>query len=284
MRLPLTSLVAVWLVKLGAAIRIDPFTAAERRSERQLLGQEAPSRRTKVNVDVPSSPDGHLVEELPLWSGPAFPTDQWAGHLPADETGNKYFFYWLFAPDTSDVHKEDSEIPLIIWLNGGPGCSSMDGLWLENGPFRLRQGEYGDYHVTTDEYSWHKAPAYTLYIDQPVGTGLSFTTNDHYPSNDEEVNIDFYYFLQSFFKLHADKFVTDKKVHRPLFFSGESHAGHYIPSMLNYILRQNAELAPGNLEIPVSGAAIGNGWTDPTYQYAAAEAAYGHGMVDITSG
>jgi carboxypeptidase D len=131
------------------------------------------------------------------------------------------------------------------------------------------------------KHSWHKAPAYTLYIDQPVGTGLSFTTGKNYPRNDKEVNTDFYIFLQSFFKVHADKFVTEQRVNRPFYFSGESHAGHYIPSMMAYILDQN-EQAPANgaFYIPLSGAGIGNGWVWPYYQYAAAKAAYGHGIID----
>jgi carboxypeptidase D len=136
----------------------------------------------------------------------------------------------------------------------------MDGLFLENGPFRLEMDENENYQIKAAEHSWHKSPAYTLYIDQPVGTGLSFTTSGHYPSNDELVNVDFYHFIQSFFQLHSDKFV-DHRVRNPLWFSGESHAGHYIPSMMNYILKQNDDLKDGDIEIPLAGAAIGNGWT-----------------------
>ena len=105
---------------------------------------------------------------------------------------------------------------------------------------------------------WHKVPAYTLYIDQPVGTGWSITSSHDYPRNDEEINIDFYYFLQEFFKLHADKFVRDrtKKVHRPLYVSGESYAGHYIPSFINHVLKRNQQLVPSdnnnNNEITIS--------------------------------
>jgi carboxypeptidase D len=229
-----------------------------------------------VSVEVPGSPDAHLVTDLPLLSPEEFPTKHWAGHLPASPNNDKYFFYWLFEPEGN--YDKDT-VPLIIWLNGGPGCSSMDGLFLENGPFRLEMDEDENYQIKAAEHSWHKSPAYTLYIDQPVGTGLSFTTSGHYPSNDELVNVDFYHFIQSFFQIHSDKFV-DQRVRNPLWFSGESHAGHYIPSMMNYILKQNDDLKDGDIEIPLAGAAIGNGWTDPVHQYAAAEAAYGHGIID----
>ena len=239
----------------------------------------------KVNVPTPTNADDHLVTDLPLLENTKFQTQHWAGLLPASSDGHKYFFYWLFAPE-GDEAASNPDTPLLIWLNGGPACSSMDGLWLENGPFRLTKSSNGgdDWTIDIDEYSWHKSPAYVVYIDQPVGTGLSFTTNGKYPRNDEEVNIDFYYFLQELLALHSDKFVdtASNKVNRPLYFSGESHAGHYIPSMMNYIHKQNLNLQDDKIEIPLSGGAIGNGWFDPPHQYSAHQVAYGYGMVGLS--
>jgi len=195
------------------------------------------------------------------------------------------------------------EIPLILWMNGGPGCSSMDGLWLENGPFRLKTdnangGGNGDWVIDVNPHSWHHAAAWTLYVDQPVGTGLSFTKKKNYCKNDFEVNRDFHYFLEEFFLFHRDKFLSpaepsdnlpaEWKVKRPFYFSGESHAGHYIPSMMDFILQRNDGklaptkdngLSPLRVTIPCTGAAIGNGWIDPYHQYAAADAAYGAGLI-----
>jgi len=204
---------------------------------------------------------------------------QWSGLLPANDKGDKYLFYWLFAPDTATYTGAEGDIPLLIWLNGGPGCSSMDGLFLENGPLELK-AQGGSWKLTGRAASWHKAPAYVVYLDQPVGTGLSFTTSNTYPGNDHQVNSDFYYWLIQFLKLHADKFLTTDhaSTRRKLFFSGESHAGHYIPSMMAYI--QNQKNPP--IQITLSGAAIGNGWIDPYHQYAAAAAAYGHGIIDFS--
>ena len=299
---------------------------------KQAAQQQQQQRRRRqgkaaVHVDIPDSPDGHLVHagSLPLLDS-GFTTKQWAGHLPASpDDGDKYFFYWLFEPEIPDNFAgKETEIPLLIWLNGGPGCSSMDGLFLENGPFRLVMNENTkQYQMQTDPYSWHKLPAYTLYIDQPVGTGLSFTTSGQYPSNDDLLNKDFYYFLQFFLNFHADKFVENDssnnnnskeqqqqqqvipETSRPLYFSGESYAGHYQGIFVNYILKQNDLLSAQNqqqqqqqqppkrssssggktqkeqrnIRINVAGAAIGNGWVDPFYQYSGAEAAYGHGLI-----
>ncbi|CAB9507783.1 Pheromone-processing carboxypeptidase KEX1 [Seminavis robusta] len=235
-----------------------------------------------VEVPFPATPEDHEIKSLPLLAEGTLTTKHWAGLLPASAEKDKYFFYWLFAPDTSQhAELKDGAIPLVIWLNGGPGCSSMDGLFLENGPLRFEKDESGSYKLVAAQHSWHKTPAYMLYIDQPVGTGLSFTTSKKYPRNDLEVNQDFYYFFQSFLKAHSDKFVTSQRLNRPFYFSGESHAGHYIPSMMAFILDQNKQLGPDAINVPLSGAAIGNGWVDPFHQYAAAEAAYGHGIIGL---
>jgi len=171
----------------------------------------------------------------------------------------------------------------------------MDGLWIENGPFRLQPKNGGNWdNIKVDPNSWHNAPAYTLYVDQPVGTGLAFTTSGNYPNNDQRVNEDFYYFLTEFLKLHATTLGVKPQLHagskqliptltRPFYFSGESHAGHYIPSMMNYIRKQNLKVKQlannDGVVAPLSGAAIGNGWFDPVYQYSAHEAAYGTGLI-----
>ncbi|VEU38535.1 unnamed protein product [Pseudo-nitzschia multistriata] len=262
-------------------------------SSRSLIG---------TNVDVPkaTTPDDHLVTNLPLLKD--FEAKHWAGLLPVNDKGDGYLFYWLFAPDPKVLQEEkdrgrvkqdESNVPLVLWLNGGPACSSMDGLWLENGPFRLDtgngNGEWGN--IKLDPHSWHHAPAYVLYVDQPVGTGLAFTTSGNYPNNDQRVNEDFYYFLTEFMKLHGPNLNVQKNsdglltLGRPFFFSGESHAGHYIPSMMNYIRKQNAnpktlkQRQNGGVVMPLSGALIGNGWFDPVYQYSAHEAAYGYGLI-----
>ena len=132
-------------------------------------------------------------------------------------------------------------------------------------------------------------------------TGLSFTLGGHYCKSDFEIDRDFHYFLEEFFLFHNDKFLnhiepTDSSpatslLRRPFYFSGESHAGHYIPSMMDFILKRNDgdlvpdssnKLEPLRVQIPLAGAAIGNGWTDPYYQYSAADASYGAGIIGLT--
>lgn len=129
----------------------------------ELTELTAPSQSSRSTAS--DDPDSHLVTSLPLLPQGAFKTKHWAGHLPANSSGDKKLFYWLFEP-SSGAQSDDT--PLILWLNGGPGCSSMDGLWLENGPLRLKL-DAGSWKIDVNEYSWHNAPAWTLYVDQPVG-------------------------------------------------------------------------------------------------------------------
>lgn len=250
------------------------------------------------------TPGDHQVTNLPYLSQNSFPTEHYAGHIPASHTDDKKLFYWLFLPDTVDATTVESEndIPLIIWLNGGPGCSSMDGLWIENGPFRLvppQESGMNDWNIEINPYSWHKTPAYVLYVDQPVGTGLSFTKLGNYCKNDLQIDIDFHLFLENFMLVYKDFFLKSEKekvtsddgkeveqytMKRQMYFSGESHAGHYIPSMMDYILKKNDETKSKNMPLvkfDLKGGAIGNGWVDPYYQYSASDVAYGASLIDL---
>jgi len=156
----------------------------------------------------------------------------------------------------------------------------MDGLWLELGPLRLSSDKK---QVKINQYSWHNA-ANLLFIDQPVGTGLAFTkSKDGYARNDQTVNEHFYNFLMQFYAIHTQYVFLDKATNqrrtRTLYFSGESHAGHYIPSMVVFILEKNSNLPTDGLYIDVQGIALGNPWIDPPNQYNPAEFAHGLGLL-----
>jgi carboxypeptidase D len=108
--------------------------------------------------------ESHRVATVP--GAPVLTVAQYAGLLRADRGGDANIFYWLF--ESAESPGSD---PIVIWLNGGPGCSSMDGLFIELGPYTMNR----DSTISKNEHSWHKV-ANLLFIDQPVGTGFSFTT------------------------------------------------------------------------------------------------------------
>lgn len=103
-----------------------------------------------------------------------------------------------------------------------------------------------------------------LYVDQPIGTGLSYvTSNDSYAKNQDQVTANFYEFLQTWLR------VFKSFQGRDTYFTGESYAGIYIPYFVDYILTKQQNTSSNNsgiISIPIKGMAIGNGWIDPYYQ------------------
>merc|ERR1719262_1429818 len=87
---------------------------------------------------------------------------QIAGRLPASEKA-KYFF-WLF-----ESKSDPSTDPLLMWLSGGPGCSSQLALLVENGPCGIDK-QTGKTELNA--YSWHNN-ANVMWVDQPSGVGFS---------------------------------------------------------------------------------------------------------------
>ena len=153
----------------------------------------------------------------------------------------------------------DKDIPLIIWLNGGPGCSSSLGLLTENGPCSVNEdGET----TKVNPYSWTES-AHVLWLDQPAHVGYSYGEANDY--NTEMISEDVYYFLQVFFKSDEGK----KYEESPLFIVGESYAGHYAPAIAHRhrIWMGNKDVKEGLVKLNLAGVSVGNGLTDPEEQY-----------------
>ncbi|KAJ3302481.1 Cell death protease, partial [Blyttiomyces sp. JEL0837] len=149
-------------------------------------------------------------------------------------------------------------------LNGGPGCSSLFGSFGENGPVKFdKTGQ----KLLVNKYSWH-TQANLLYVEQPVGTGFSFTTGS-YAQNETVVANNFYTFIQNFLTVFPD--LRSKK----LYLTGESYAGTYIPYISQRILDGNKTPLGAKLPIKLTAIGIGNGYIDPFRQ---------NGFGDISAG
>ncbi|EFQ98715.1 carboxypeptidase cpdS [Nannizzia gypsea CBS 118893] len=203
------------------------------------LAYAAPS--TKTYTVLHSLPRKADFETRPLPDTPEIPKN-WAGRLdiPGTPRGNSLFF-WLFSAE--DKAYDDN---LIIWLNGGPGCSSLVGAFLENGPLRFTGNS------TTPErnpYSWTKL-GHVLYIDQPVGTG--FASEQIPVTSNKEVISNFYEWLV-LFDTTFDHILRTKKVH----IMGESYAGIYIPYIASEIMKRKSELPVNLVSIAIGDGTIG---------------------------
>ena len=121
--------------------------------------------------------------------------------------------------------------PLALWLNGGPGASSLLGAFTENGPYSIQLNG----SITNNPFSWHHE-ANMLYLDSPVGTGFSYTDNSSsYPTTLDQVSEAIYKGLQLFLKVPRFAPLANQE----LLLVGESFFGHYGPSLATYIALQN---------------------------------------------
>ncbi|XXG61044.1 hypothetical protein AAC387_Pa04g2797 [Persea americana] len=172
---------------------------------------------------------------------------QYSGYITVDELNQRRLFYY-FAESVPDP----STKPLLLWLNGGPGCSSLGfGAMLEIGPFGVKPDGKTLYHRLN---SWNKA-ANTLFIESPAGVGFSYsnTTSDYDSSGDKRTAKDSYTFLVNWFK----RFPHYKN--RDFYIAGESYAGFYIPELADIVIQQNMQQHDFSGYIQLKGVMIGNG-------------------------
>ncbi|KJA15644.1 hypothetical protein HYPSUDRAFT_48173 [Hypholoma sublateritium FD-334 SS-4] len=172
-----------------------------------------------------------------------------------DLTATESLWFWYF-----ESRKSPETAPLVLWLNGGPGSSSMIGLLQEHGPCRITNDSTS---VTLNPFSWNNE-ANVLYIDQPVGVG--FSHGDLNVGTSEEAAADVWTFLQIF--LSDSRFAHLR--FQKLGLWTESYGGHYGPTFAAYFLTQNEAISrrqitgiPLNLQV----LGIGDGLTNPLIQY-----------------
>ncbi|EPQ51722.1 alpha/beta-hydrolase [Gloeophyllum trabeum ATCC 11539] len=176
----------------------------------------------------------------------------WAGNIGVQRAGhpNNTLFFWAFEKTNGSLTAaagENSDVPWGIWLNGGPGSSSLIGLLIENGPIHIAN----DYSAYANNYSWDTLADY-VWIDQPVGTGYSTVDYGAWVADEDQMGVDFFGFLENLVK------VFPSLATRPLYLTGESYCGTYIP----YITKTyfNMENPPVKLaKIAIGDGTIGSG-------------------------
>ncbi|KDQ60279.1 hypothetical protein JAAARDRAFT_205260 [Jaapia argillacea MUCL 33604] len=177
---------------------------------------------------------------------------QISGYL--DVGYNMSMWFWFF-----EARENPETAPFTLWLNGGPGCSSMIGLFQENGPCHVTPDGMSTY---INPYSWNTV-SNMIYIDQPIGTGFSYGT-DTVNSTESAAP-----FVWTAFQVLFESGEFAKYQSREFVFATESYGGHYGPAFVTYFDEQNAKIASGTLEaepVVVSALMINNGWYDPLLQ------------------
>jgi carboxypeptidase C (cathepsin A) len=206
----------------------------------------------------------------------------------ADVAEDQHIFWWFFEARAVDP----KTAPLTVWINGGPGSSSMIGLFQENGPCFINSNgkPYNNTH------SWSQV-SNMIYIDQPTQVGLSYSipipgyidpisgyivelpsnkcpeyaadwdcATYSYPNETLTASTtpggapNFWKTLQGFMGAFP------QYSRHGFYFATESYGGHYGPIYNEYLETQNAANIPGAHNISLEGVLIGN---DPLIQYQA---------------
>ncbi|KAG1672516.1 hypothetical protein FOA52_002825 [Chlamydomonas sp. UWO 241] len=235
------------------------------------------------------------VTHLPGYSG-EFRSKHLTGYINVDKDHGKHMFYYVVQSEGSV--KND---PIILWLTGGPGCSGIDAFIYEHGPFSFGFSADGsDVELTENAYAWSKS-ATMIYVDSPVGTGLSYSdTKTDYTTNDTATVRDLAAFMQGVLAAMPELSTQD------FYIAGESYAGVYAPMLAAEILARNKEAAAataagggsssssggggssgtgdGWAHIHLQGYMLGNGVTDDMAELnGQVEFAYGMGFIDPTT-
>ncbi|KAJ9552065.1 hypothetical protein OSB04_016110 [Centaurea solstitialis] len=173
--------------------------------------------------------------------------NQYSGYVTVNQdAGRALFYYFVESP------KDSSNKPLVLWLNGGPGCSSLFGAMTELGPFRINSDAKT---LFRNKYAWSNV-ANVLFLECPAGVGFSYsnTTSDYDHPGDKKTADDSYIFLINWLERFPQYKTHD------FYITGESYAGHYVPQLAYTILRNNKKTKENVINI--KGIAIGNAWID----------------------
>ncbi|KAL0784563.1 hypothetical protein Bca101_000808 [Brassica carinata] len=152
------------------------------------------------------------------------------GYIGVGDQEQVQLFYYFIKSE-----KNPTEDPLLIWLTGGPGCSSITGLLFENGPVTFKVDGYngGTPTLLSTTYSWTKV-ANIIFLDQPVGSGFSYATTQFLdtPSDSGEAKT-IHEFIHKWLSEHKE-FISN-----PFYVSGDSYSGKIIPAMVQEISKGN---------------------------------------------
>ncbi|XP_041991095.1 serine carboxypeptidase-like 40 isoform X1 [Salvia splendens] len=169
--------------------------------------------------------ENERIKRLP--GQPKVEFKQYGGYVTVDRSAGRAYYYYFV-----EAHHSPRSSPLLLWLNGGPGCSSLGfGAMEEVGPFRVHSDARTLY---LNNFSWNHA-ANVLFLESPAGVGFSYSNRsaDLKSTGDRRSAVDNYNFLVNW----LERFPEYKD--RDFYIAGESYGGHYIPQLAQTILYHN---------------------------------------------
>ncbi|PVH98259.1 alpha/beta-hydrolase [Periconia macrospinosa] len=190
----------------------QPATPHIKRAEKTIIPQTDKTAKYVVNGTAGAIP------EVDFDIG-----ESYAGLMPisdkANETSELYF--WFFPSSNEQAGDE-----ITIWLNGGPGCSSLEGFLQENGPISW---QYGTPSPVYNPWNWANLTN-MVWVEQPVGTG--FSQGNPTATSEEETAQEFAGFWKNFVQ-------TFGLENRKVYIAGESYAGKYVPYIADAMVKKN---------------------------------------------
>ncbi|CAH8312065.1 unnamed protein product [Eruca vesicaria subsp. sativa] len=199
---------------------------------------------------IHSADSASIIKFLPGFEGP-LPFELETGYIGVGEKEEVQLFYYFIKSERNP--KED---PLLLWLSGGPGCSSISGLLFENGPLTMKLDVYHGTlpSLVSTTYSWTKNSS-IIFLDQPVGTGFSYSRTNlgNIPSDSGEAKR-IHEFLQKWLGKHQE-FSSN-----PFYVAGDSYSGMVVPALVQEISKGNYQCC--NPSINLQGYVLGNPVTD----------------------
>jgi cathepsin A (carboxypeptidase C) len=190
---------------------------------------EYPGAKDEI-IDLPGKPKEYISK---LFSG----------YLPLQNGGQAFYF---LAYSQSETPLKD---PVLLWLNGGPGASSLSGCLTENGPLIVNEDGHT---LRINPYAWNMN-ANLLCIESPVGVGFSYNSSGIYSADDYSQADDLYDALEVFFT----KFPALRE--NDFIISGESYGGVYVPMTARAIVLGNKKKKKNEPKINLKKFVVGNG-------------------------
>lgn len=192
-----------------------------------------------------------------------FGYESYSGYFTVNKTYNSNSFFWYFPV----VKKPVKKTPWVIWLQGGPGASSLTSLFNEIGPYKVtHKGNLLPYpHTWLQNHS-------LVFIDNPVGTGFSFTdSEDGYVHDMDTYGHHLYLTVKQLVTVYPELQTA------PLYVAGESYAGKYVPALAMQLHRHKDD---PDFNINLQGLIVGNAYVDPEMISHMARPFYYFGMLE----